>query len=252
MTAIFAPTMADASTFTTVGPHSIFPGLANPELALSAFHGDLGNNAGDPQSVYELDTTNMKPYLVKNAKGTTEQLKVLLKPGQGFDLPDGGSVTMTGVKQWVNFTVSSNPGTTEALVSSALAILGLIGSLFVQRRRIWVRAVTGADGVTVVELAGLARSESSRMAEELAEVALALQDVAPADRDDAPDDPRDGAYGADTPDSAPDSTPDSTPDGADARDGADGVDGVDGATDTGEDTSSEDLELTSTSLPKER
>ncbi|MHA6762411.1 cytochrome c biogenesis protein ResB [Streptacidiphilus sp. PAMC 29251] len=185
LTAIFAPTMAAESTFTTQGPHSIFPDLLNPELALSAFHGDLGNNAGDPQSVYALDTTHMKPYMVTNASGKSEQLKVLLKPGQHFALPSGGTVTLTGVKQWVNFTVSSNPGTTEALVAAMLAILGLVGSLFVQRRRIWVRAVTGPDGVTTVELAGLARSESSRIAEELAELALALQDVAPADHEDA-------------------------------------------------------------------
>ncbi|MFC1435183.1 cytochrome c biogenesis protein ResB [Streptacidiphilus sp. N1-3] len=211
LTAIFAPTMAAESTFNTQGPHSIFPDLLNPELALSAYYGDLGNNAGDPQSVYELDTTHMKPYMVTNTQGKAEQLKVLLQPGQHFNLPSGGTVTMTGIKQWVNFTVSSNPGTTEALVSAALAILGLIGSLFVQRRRIWVRAVAGPDGTTTVELAGLARSESSRIAEELAEVALALQDVAPADRDDASD-----------------------------------------ADDTVADGQSEDPELTSTSLSKER
>ena len=225
ITGIFAPTMAAESTFATVGPHSIFPDLLNPELALSAFHGDLGNDSGAPQSVYVLDTTHMKPYLVTDKAGKSEQLKVLLSPGQGFDLPDGGSVTMTGIKQWVNFTVSSNPGTSEALVSSVLAILGLIGSLFVQRRRIWVRAVTGPDGTTTVELAGLARSESSRIAEELAEVALALQDAAPADRDADPD-------------AAPDSAPDAAPD-------ADNDDAADEAAEA-------EPELTSTSLPKER
>ena len=185
LSGIFAPTMATAAEFGTEGPHSVFPGLVNPELLLSMYHGDLGNNSGDPQSVYEIDTTHMKQYTAKDSKGKTEPLTASLTTGQGFDLPDGGTVVMTGVKQWVNFTVSSNPGTTEALVSSALAILGLIGSLFVQRRRIWVRAVTGPDGTTTVELAGLARSESSRIAEELAELALALQDVAPADQDDA-------------------------------------------------------------------
>ncbi|MFC1420004.1 cytochrome c biogenesis protein ResB [Streptacidiphilus cavernicola] len=185
LSGFFAPTMASAAEFGTQGPHSVFPGLANPQLLLSMYHGDLGNNNGAPQSVYQLDTTDMTQYKVKDSKGKLQPLTASLTPGQGFDLPDGGTVSFTGVKQWVNFTISSNPGTSEALISAALAILGLIGSLFVQRRRIWVRAVTGPDGVTTVELAGLARSESSRIAEELAELALSLQDVAPADQDDA-------------------------------------------------------------------
>jgi len=56
-----------------------------------------------------------------------------------------------------------------------------------------VRAVTGPDGRTTVEVAGLARSESARIAEELADIALALQDTAPADipADDSADDPAD-------------------------------------------------------------
>ena len=114
--------------------------------------------------------------------------------------------------------LSKTMGTGSALVSAALAILGLIGSLFIQRRRIWVRAVTGADGVTIVELAGLARSESSRIADELAEVALVLQDSAPADRDD------------------------------DERDDGDTDDGDD----DNDDPSAEDRELTATSPSKER
>jgi cytochrome c biogenesis protein len=213
LSGVFAPTMATTAEFGTEGPHSIFPGLANPELILTGYHGDLGDNSGTPQSVYEIDTSHMKQYTVKDARGKLVPQSADLKPGYGYNLPDGGSVSFLGVKQWVNFTISSNPGTTEALVSAALAILGLIGSLFVQRRRIWVRAVTGPDGVTTVELAGLARSESSRIAEELAEIALALQDVAPADHD------------------------------ADDHANAEGADDA---------SSDDDLELTSTSLPKER
>jgi cytochrome c biogenesis protein len=45
-----------------------------------------------------------------------------------------------------------------------------------------VRAVTGPDGLTTVEVAGLARSESARIAEELADVALELQRAARAEK----------------------------------------------------------------------
>ncbi|QMU72917.1 cytochrome c biogenesis protein ResB [Streptacidiphilus sp. P02-A3a] len=169
----FAPTQ---STDTNSGPQSVFPAMYNPKLFLAIYHGDLGVDSGIPQSVYTLDTTHMTQYKVAGAP-----LSVALVPGGGLKLPDGGTLTFEGTKQWVNFTIAHNPGTSAALISSVLAILGLIGSLFIQRRRIWVRAVTGADGSTIVEVAGLARSESARIAEELADIALALQDTAPAD-----------------------------------------------------------------------
>ena len=169
----FAPTQ---STNPDSGPQSVFPAAYNPKLFLAIYHGDLGVNSGIPQSVYTLDTSHMTQYKVAG-----QPLSVALVPGGGLKLPDGGTLTFEGDKQWVNFTIAHNPGTSAALISSVLAILGLIGSLFIQRRRIWVRAVTGADGSTTVEVAGLARSESARIAEELADIALALQDAAPAD-----------------------------------------------------------------------
>jgi cytochrome c biogenesis protein len=45
---------------------------------------------------------------------------------------------------------------------------------------VWVRAVRGADGTTVVEMAGLGRSESAKLPEELGELAGVLFDQAPS------------------------------------------------------------------------
>ncbi|MFF9914281.1 cytochrome c biogenesis protein ResB, partial [Streptomyces sp. NPDC013457] len=45
--------------------------------------------------------------------------------------------------------------------------------------RVWVRAVRGKDGVTVVEMAGLGRSESAKLPEELAGLAATLHAQAP-------------------------------------------------------------------------
>ncbi len=172
----FAPTQSPS---TSSGPQSVFPALDNPELFLTVYHGDLGVDSGIPQSVYSLDLTHMTQYKIEG-----QPLTAALVPGGGLKLPDGGQLTYVGTTQWVNFTIAHNPGTSAALISAILAILGLIGSLFIQRRRIWVRAVTGPDGSTTVEVAGLARSESARIAEELADIALALQDTAPADTPD--------------------------------------------------------------------
>ncbi|WP_329488255.1 cytochrome c biogenesis protein ResB [Kitasatospora sp. NBC_01246] len=182
-----APVAFDANT----GPRSLFPGDADPALVLNAFAGDLGTDSGLPQNVYQLNTKNLT-QLQQDGKIA----KVRLKPGQAWDLPDGyGSVTFEGYKQWASFNVSHRPGNAIALTGGVLAILGLIGSLFVQRRRIWVRAVALPGGGTLVELAGLGRSESAKTAEELAELAVDLQDDAPA-----ADEPDSGATGPHRPD----------------------------------------------------
>ncbi|MCL6667804.1 cytochrome c biogenesis protein ResB [Streptomyces panaciradicis] len=167
---------------------STFPGLLNPVLNLAPYHGDLGVDSGIPQSVYQLDKSHVKPY--KDAKG--QQLRDNLKPGQTMKLPGGaGSITYEGTKEWANFQIVQQPGTGWALAGSLVAIFGLAGSLFIQRRRVWVRAVAGPDGVTVVEMAGLGRSESAKVPEELADLAETLYDRAPGapGPDEDPTDP---------------------------------------------------------------
>ncbi|MYS20180.1 cytochrome c biogenesis protein [Streptomyces sp. DvalAA-14] len=163
---------------TTKGPFSTFPELVSPMLWLNAYHGDLGLDSGFAQNVYQLDATHMKQYQLNTGTGVNG---VVLKPGASFDLPDGnGSLTFDGVKTWASFSISHQSGNVLALVSGFCAIIGLMGSLFIQRRRIWVRADRAADGSTLVELGGLGRSESARIADELGDLAMQLQPDAPA------------------------------------------------------------------------
>lgn len=180
---------------------SQFPALDYPVLALSAYHGSLGVDSGLPQNVYQLDTSKMAKF--KDSKG--ELLKERLVPGQTMKLPNGaGSITFEkDIKRWATFQISQQPGSMWALVGAVSAIVGLAGSLFIQRRRVWVRAVRGADGVTVVEMAGLGRSESAKLPEELGDLAARLHEKAPS----APD--QDHAVHADA--AHADSTPDVVP-----------------------------------------
>ncbi|WP_203729824.1 cytochrome c biogenesis protein ResB [Streptomyces sp. SID12501] len=165
---------------------SQFPALENPVLNLAPYHGDLGVNAGLPQSVYQLDKTHMKAY--KDAKG--QQVRENLKPGQTMQLPGGaGSVTYEGTQEWANFQVTRQPAADWALGGAIVAIFGLAGSLFIRRRRVWVRAVKGSDGVTVVEMGGLGRSESAKLPEELGDLAGTLYDQAPGAPDPETPDP---------------------------------------------------------------
>ncbi|MGP4084198.1 cytochrome c biogenesis protein ResB [Streptomyces sp. KR55] len=189
--AFFVPTFAGEGHGTML---SQFPAVLNPRLALSAYHGDLGVDSGIPQSVYQLDKSHLKEF--KDSKG--ELFKKRLKVGETMTLPNGaGSVTFDGVQEWAGFQVTRQPGSGWALAGAIVAILGLAASLFIQRRRVWVRAVRGADGVTVVEMAGLGRSESAKVPEELGELAGLLYEKAPGAPDPDPEpDPTDPAVPA--------------------------------------------------------
>ncbi|MFF4698006.1 cytochrome c biogenesis protein ResB [Streptomyces chattanoogensis] len=189
---------------------SQFPALDFPVLAVNAWHGDLGVDSGLPQNVYQLDTKRMKQY--KDAKGNI--FKKMLMPKDRLErqaaqhtgikggltkkdveddstmrLPDGqGSITFEGIKSWASFKISHQSGNGLALTGAVFALAGLAGSLFIQRRRVWVRAERGADGVTVVEMAGLGRSESPRLPDELGDLAVALVPDAPLAPDAEPAD----------------------------------------------------------------
>ncbi|PZT72433.1 MULTISPECIES: cytochrome c biogenesis protein ResB [unclassified Streptomyces] len=171
--AFFVPTFAGKGKGTM---WSQFPAADFPVLALNGYHGSLGVDSGIAQNVYQLDTSKMKEF--KDAKG--EKLKQRLLVGETMELPDGaGSITFEGLQEWASFQISKQPASGWALTGSVAAIAGLAGSLFIQRRRVWVRAVRGDDGITVVEMAGLGRSESAKLPEELADLAVMLNAEAP-------------------------------------------------------------------------
>ncbi len=181
--AMFVPTFAGAGQGTML---SQFPALDFPVLALSAYHGSLGVDSGLPQNVYQLNTSKMKEF--KDADG--QLFKKRLLPGETMELPDGaGTVKFEGVERWATFSITQQPGSGLALAGAVAAIAGLAGSLFIQRRRVWVRAVAGEDGVTVVEMAGLGRSESAKVPEELSALAATLHQQAPTAPDPVEESP---------------------------------------------------------------
>jgi cytochrome c biogenesis protein len=148
------------------GPRSVFPGARNPEVYLTAWHGDLGLDDGQPQSVYRLDTDELQQYSADDGEPFRSRLAV----GDTAELPDGRYITFDGYVTWVNLQIGRNSGRELALVGAVAAVIGLMGSLYVRRRRAWVRASVGPEGRTVVEVAGLHRTEGSagdRLADEI-------------------------------------------------------------------------------------
>jgi cytochrome c biogenesis protein len=149
-------------------PVSVFPDLRNPRLLLSAYSGDLGLDSGAPQSVFQVDQRRMKPVLEPDGK----RFGAVLAPGGTATLPGGlGSLTFDGVTRYAALDVRSDPGKGWALGSALLALAGLVLSLFVRRRRVWVRVRPGADGGSVLEVAGLARRDDPRLQPEVEELA---------------------------------------------------------------------------------
>ena len=141
------------------------PELFNPQLTLNSYYGDLGLDDGAPQNVFELDVKDLTPLNARNldAGGIT------LSPGTSYTLPDGkGTISFDGVKRYIGVDIHHNPGQLYALIFALLAVAGLILSLYVNRRRVWVRTGTHEDGRTMVEYGLLARGEDHRLAGEAA------------------------------------------------------------------------------------
>lgn len=154
------------------GPISVFPDVTLPRAVLNAWRGDLGLDAGAAQSVYQLDTSKMK-QITRGGRPVAQSLA----PGGTMTLPDGlGSITFDGVRRWATLQVAHDPGKEPALGAAALALAGLMLSLFVRRRRVWVRVSTADGGRTLVEVAGLARTEGEGLAEEVGEIATELRE----------------------------------------------------------------------------
>jgi cytochrome c biogenesis protein len=120
-------------------------------------------------------------------------------------LPDGTTVRFDGYKQWATLQVSHDPTQGYLLIAAILMVAGLLGSLVVRRRRVWLRLTSvaadradqgdpagsagsvgsddgGSDaGVddsmrprTLIAVGGLARNDSGEFAAEFAALVAAL------------------------------------------------------------------------------
>jgi cytochrome c biogenesis protein len=153
-------------------PVNVMGDLKNPVVSLEAYTGDLSTNDGTRQSIYELVTG--KATKVTNEDGS--MFRVDLMEGQSVDLPNGaGSVTFEGVEQWTRLQISRTPGMHVTLVGVVLALAGLLLSLFVRPRRVWVRATRAESGRTTVDVGGLDRSSAGDVEAEVSEVLTGLR-----------------------------------------------------------------------------
>jgi cytochrome c biogenesis protein len=110
-------------------------------------------NTGVPQSVYRINTSQMQQIGLK-----------ALSVNESYDF-GVGTITFTGWKPWVNLQIVNDPGKSLALIGAILATIGLLMSLFIRQRRIWVKKIEGG-----IEIAGLSKNEIPGLAEEISEL----------------------------------------------------------------------------------
>lgn len=160
---------------------SVYPQPTDPLLALAVWTGDLGLDDGVPQNVYQLDETGLTQALDADGRPVT----LYVRPGETVDLPDGlGTLTFDALPRFVALDLRHDPSLGWVLAFALLAFAGLAVSLFVPRRRVWVRAQpagspapagsTAPDGDqgpgsgrTVVTAAALARGDDVGLQAEL-------------------------------------------------------------------------------------
>ncbi|GAA1479651.1 cytochrome c biogenesis protein ResB [Gordonia sinesedis] len=182
---LFAPTAQLEGTLLT----SSSPVPTNPYVAIRIYKGDTGLDTGTPQNAYSLDQR-----LIDQGR-LQRQAQVNLAEGKSTRLADGTVVSFDGYERWVSVQVSHDPAQNWVLVSSIAMLAGLLVSLLVRRRRIWVRLVpvpaagsvgtsAGHDATskndgerrTVVEIAGLARTDQAGWGEGFEKQAMELLD----------------------------------------------------------------------------
>lgn len=163
----FAPTPVDEGQGVIA---SASPAVHNPVLGIFVYTGEVNAN-GQPHSVYSLDLSHLHKIGRAN-----------LRIGDTKKFPNGVSVRFDGWVPWAALQVSHDPAQGYLLFSALAMVVGLFGSLAVRRRRLWLRIAGPAraedDGSpTVVQVGGLARSDSGNFTTEFAGLLERLANV---------------------------------------------------------------------------
>jgi cytochrome c biogenesis protein len=99
--------------------------------------------------------------------------------GSFTGLPDGYRLDVAGVSNWATFQIKRDPARLVTLAGAVALLVGLVLSLSVRRRRLWVRATPQDDGFTLVEVAGLGRADGTAFRDEFPRLVGLVAAVAP-------------------------------------------------------------------------
>jgi cytochrome c biogenesis protein len=139
------------------------PRLVNPVLVVVPFTGDL--NAARAHSVFTLDYSGLGP----------PGRPLILPVGRSGRFADGLEVDFPSLRQYTVLTLARDPGVPMVGAAAGLILIGLIPSLYVTRRRVWLRATPAAEGGSRVELAGLALQGKIAFVDEFKDLAQEVE-----------------------------------------------------------------------------
>ena len=142
----------------------------SPGVAIVVYRGDLGLDSGRPQSVYSIDQQQVQRGALK------EVATARLTPGRSAKLDDGTTITFDGYREWATIQVNSDPGQLTVLTASAAMLIGLLLSLAVHRRRVFLRITPTSSSGSGVLIAGLARNDTGNFSTEFTRLAERLQE----------------------------------------------------------------------------
>ena len=165
MQALLYPTTypLDNGTFT-----SSHPDLRDPTISIEVYGGDLGLDGGRAANAYALNTDELTLLAGRDAPEPTIRLGI----GDVADLPDGlGTIELVEIPRFVSLDVHHDPSQFWVALFAALVLGGLVTSLFVPRRRVWVKVVPSDDGRNALQYAGLARGDDPRLEQAVADLA---------------------------------------------------------------------------------
>ena len=107
-----------------------------------------------------------------SVQGFSPSKGLVLRPGETVDIPNGmGTVTFDSVSRFASLEIHHDPARDWVLVFAILLLAGLLASLFVPRRRVWIKVVGVEDGGLRVEYAGLARSDDPQLGQAVIDLA---------------------------------------------------------------------------------
>lgn len=180
---MYAPTAVFTGENNNVLSASRFPTQDDEAVAIDVFRGDAGLDTGVGQSIFTLDTSLIHQGLLSKID------RVNLPKGEKTTLNDGTEITFNGAKPFVNLQVSHDPTQGYLLGITLIMLAGLVGSVSIKRRRMWVRVTPQDDGTALVETAGLVRTDRAGWGREFNKYARAI--LQEPDDDDEYDDDED-------------------------------------------------------------
>jgi cytochrome c biogenesis protein len=142
---------------------SVFPANANPLVTMNIYSGNLGLDSGIPSNVFQLAVHGLNQL----TGGKTGVPSIQLRLGESAELPNGlGSVSFDSLRRYASLDIDYNPGQGWVLFFALTALGGLILSLLVPRRRVWVKRTDSG-----FEIAALARGDDPLLERVIRELA---------------------------------------------------------------------------------